>query len=144
MDSAGINKCVWVLHCIIKLFLQDSRGSEWRQTSEKTFTCEFVLGVWMLCPVFMSKMCKCPSFISPSTARTPDYQGNHSMAFKAPNNHTGKSALEKVMQPGKQKLQMSAPIATLLHLWSKDRSNCILQRLLLRDQKHLLSVLKFW
>lgn len=76
------------------LVSQDSRRSEWRWTPEKTFTCESVLGVWMLCPVFMSRMCKRPSFIPPPTARTSVCQGHQSMAFKVPNNHTGRLALE--------------------------------------------------
>lgn len=79
-----------------KLFSQDSRRPEWRQTPEETFTWEFVLGVWMLRQVFMSKMCKCPSFIPPPTARTADCQGHQFMAFKVPNSHTDRSALEEV------------------------------------------------
>lgn len=85
------------LHPVLyhKLFSRDSR-SEWMWLPEEMFTCEFVLGVWMLCPLLMSKMCKCPSCIPPPTARMPACQGHQSMAFKVPNNHTDRSASEKV------------------------------------------------
>lgn len=108
-------------------FSQGSRISEWRSTPAETVTCEFMFGVWMVCPIFMSKICKCPSFIPPPTARTADCQGHQSMAFKVQiSTQAGQPRRKWVWEcacSGKQKCQRSAHATALLDLWSKGRSN---------------------